>query len=436
MQPKRELMLREIYSFLFFFITPFLRLREFFISFKKTKRRLKERQGFSTHPKENKKVVWFHGASVGESLSLLPVIEYIQQIYPETQILMTTGTITSSLILPKKLPPGSVHQFIPFDHITYVNRFLDYWNPSMVFWAEADFWPNLIIKIADRSIPIILLNGRLSEKSFRRWLRYPPLIKVVIQKFKIIFAQTSSDAKRFQRFGALSVYAIGNLKYYANPLKTDPEIISYLKDSFKERKIILAASTHKKEEKIIAEVHQALKKIYPSLVTIIVPRHPSRALDIRKMLENLKLKVIQKSLKEDISADLDIYLADTLGELGSFYSFCPISFLGGSMVPVGGHNLIEPALLKSAIIVGPYMYNNVAIFKDFQNENACLVSHTTTDLINHFKLLLENPKQVQELSENAYKLVLKGQAGFQELIKMVKPLIDKTLKNESPTFLE
>lgn len=319
--------------------------------------RFKERLGHPGKARPDGPLVWAHAASVGESLSLLPLVERLIQDRPGLNVLVTTGTVTSSRLMADRLPDGAIHQYIPVDRVSYVRRFLDHWRPDLALWVESEFWPNLIVETAGRNIPMILINGRISPRSFLGWQRFGGLIKKVLSCFDLCLAQADADAERLRRLGAVSAICAGNLKFAAPPLPADAAALSKLQDAVGDRPRWLAASTHPGEETIVAGVHQRLKAAHPGLLTVIVPRHPDRGAEIAALLRGQKLAVSRRSNEDAIGPQTDIYLADTMGEMGLFFRLAGIVFMGKSLVPLGGQNPLEAARLDCAIVHGPHMMN-------------------------------------------------------------------------------
>lgn len=420
-------MLRQVYSTFFNCITPLLLFYNKCIS-RASARYKKERIAIPTKSKEGKKVIWFHGASLGEIMSLLPIISLTQARYPQCLILVTSASKHSGDLVASKLPKNTIHQFLPFDRQKYVKSFLRYWAPSLVIWVESDFWPNMLIEVAENNIPLILLNGRISRKSFLRWKGFPPLIKVVIKNFSLVFAQSHDDFKRLSSLGNKNIFYHGNIKFYAHPLPYKMEEIKTLHAAIGSRPFWLAASTHKGEENIVASAHLRLRKIFPDLLTILVPRHPNRREEIYSLLTQKGLSIALRSKKDCIKADTEIYIGDTLGELGLFYQLSPFAFLGGSLMKIGGHTPIEPALLDCAIISGPYVYTNASLFDEFK-KNACITMVGDEDelvaAVNAF-LQSKNTHLLQDQIKSAHILVKSHQEKQQELLEILFHEIDKS----------
>lgn len=323
--------------------------------------RFAERLGHAGRPRPAGRLVWVHAASVGESLSLLPLIERVAGSSGNggaaTHVLVTTGTVTSAKLMGARLPPGAVHQYVPVDHPAFVARFLDHWRPALAIWAESDFWPNILTEAARRDLPLVLVQGRISDRSFARWRRAPKLIAEILSGFSLCLGQTERDAERLRVLGAKDARAVGNLKFSGPPLPVDAKELTRFGAAWGARPRWLAASTHPGEEEIAARVHRALAPRFPGLLTAIAPRHPERGGEIAATLRGLGCAVARRGAAEAMGPDTDIYLADTMGELGLLYRLCPIAFVGKSLSVAGGQNPLEPARLGCAVAFGPRMDN-------------------------------------------------------------------------------
>lgn len=320
---------------------------------KEDRLRFGERLGAASRPRPPGRVVWLHAASVGESLSLLPLVEKLAA-RPGWQVLMTTGTVTSAKLMAERLPAGAIHQYVPVDRPAFARSFLDHWRPDLVLWAESDFWPNLLDGIRRRAIPLVLVQGRVSPKSFAGWKRARGFIGRMLSAFTLCLGQTPEDSRRLAALGAKQVACLGNLKMAAPPLPADGDELAALRHAVGSRPLWLAASTHPGEEALIGRVHLALTERFPDLLTLIVPRHPQRGADIRAELAGMGM---QAGLRSQGDAPGAFYIADTMGELGLFYRLAPIVFMGKSLIATGGQNPFEPARLGAAVLFGPHMDN-------------------------------------------------------------------------------
>lgn len=303
-------------------------------------------------------LLWLHAASVGETLSILPLLEALGAAAPRLSFLVTTGTLTSATLLGRRLPPDLAprvaHRFVPLDVPAWAARFLDGWRPDAAVFVESELWPNLIAATARRGIPLALVNGRMSEASGRWWRRAPGLARKVLAPFGLVLAQTEADAVRFRAVGA-AARCWGNLKYAAPPLPADAAELARLRGLLARRPVWLAASTHPGEEAIAFAAHARIAAARPGLLTIIVPRHPERGPDIAALAGTLA--VARRAAGEDPTPVTDVLVADTLGELGLFYRLAAAAFVGGSLVPHGGQNPLEPARLGCPVLLGPHAWN-------------------------------------------------------------------------------
>lgn len=322
--------------------------------------RLRERHGETDVPRPNLPLVWIHAASVGEMLAIAPIAEHM--VEQRFAVLVTSGTVTSARLAQRRLPPQAIHQFAPLDTPRFVSRFLDHWRPDLALFAESDLWPNLITATAERGVPLILVNGRLSERSLKRWRRAPQTIASILRRFDLCLAQSVRDAERFAELGAPRISTTGNLKLDLPAPPASEEALAALRSSVRNRPVIAAASTHPGEETMLMEVHRALKERFPDLLTLLVPRHPERGPGLLEIVHAAGLKGVARSRGALPDRRTDVYVADTLGELGVFYRLAPIVFMGGSLVRHGGQNPIEAAKLSAAIVHGPHVWNFAEIY--------------------------------------------------------------------------
>jgi 3-deoxy-D-manno-octulosonic-acid transferase len=321
--------------------------------------RLPDRWGEDSTPRPPGRLLWLHAASVGETVSVLPVVSALHQIEPDVRVLLTTGTVTSAEVLTGRLPELGLsetvlHRFVPLDVPSWVRRFLDHWQPDAGALVESEIWPNLILAARARGIPMMLVNARLSARSFARWRRLPGSRRL-FGAFVSVQPQSAGDAERLRRLGVRTMAPPGNLKFAALPLPVPRLELQRLRHAIGARAVWLAASTHPGEEPLVIAAHRALAARHADLLTIIVPRHPERGAEVAALAAGLP--VARRSRGEMPPPDAGIWVADTLGELGLFYSATGIAFVGGSLVPHGGQNVLEPARLGCAVAVGPNVAN-------------------------------------------------------------------------------
>jgi 3-deoxy-D-manno-octulosonic-acid transferase len=322
--------------------------------------RLSERRGETNLQRPSGPVVWVHGASVGEMLAAVPLIERLRA--QDFAVLVTSGTVTSAALAEQRLPEGAIHQFIPLDAPRFVQRFLDHWRPGLALFVESDLWPNLILASAERRIPMIVINGRLSERSFTRWRRVPGVIGALLSRFDLCLTQSAGDAERYAQLGAARVVSTGNLKLDVPAPPVDDATLRRLKEIIGNRPVIAAASTHPGEEMAIISAHRRLCARFPNLLTVIAPRHPARGESIAEIAKTAGLATALRSRRAQPMPDIGVYIADTLGELGLIYRLAPIVFMGGSLVTHGGQNPIEPIRLGAAVLHGPHVWNFAELY--------------------------------------------------------------------------
>ncbi|MBE88351.1 MAG: 3-deoxy-D-manno-octulosonic acid transferase [Rhodospirillaceae bacterium] len=352
--------------------------------------RIGEREGIASLTRPEGPVAWLHAASVGEAQSALILIEKLLSENRELRILVTTGTVTSASYLKDRLPNRAFHQYLPLDCPQWVNRFLNHWKPDIAIWMESEFWPNLIVETKRRDIPALLVNARMSANSLRAWQRMNGMAKYLISGFRLCLAQTEYQAELLQKFGAMNVSCVGNLKYSAAPLAVVEQDLEALQSEIGIRPVWVAASTHAGEEVLASNAHTALLADIPELLTIIVPRHPSRAANIETTLSQRGHNCIRRSTGKRIELDTAIYIADTLGELGLFYRLARISYIGGSMSHHGGHNPLEAAQLGCAVIHGPDMDNFSSVAAALASSHGSVVVGTAQELAHAIRELFED----------------------------------------------
>ena len=370
---------------------------------KEDETRIAERRGEAGRARPDGELIWVHGASVGESLSVLPLVDCLQKTRPGAHILVTTGTVTSAALMEKRLPNGAFHQYIPVDHPDYVKRFLNHWRPEAAIFVESEFWPNLILEARQRCGFMALVNGRISPKSFEDWRRQPKSIKYILSSFDTIIAQDYQNAERLMSLSEKPVEMYGNLKNAAPPLPANEDDVATLKAQIGERPLWLAASTHPGEEEIIIAAHQILKREFPEILTIIAPRHPSRGEEIGALCSEQSVSAALRSHDAEITNDLEIYLADTLGELGVFYRLSDIAFVGGGLTPKGGHNPLEPARLGSAIVHGPHIFNFAETYAHMRRVGGAALVRNERELATAIRRLFADKKTRAAMTHGACK---------------------------------
>jgi len=389
------------------------------------KSRFRERLGFASKPRPERLLLWVHAVSVGESVAALTIIEAVLKKYPEVHVLLTTTTFSSAKVIEKRLPKNVIHQFCPVDTPQAVDRFLSHWQPDLAIWIESEFWPNLMHETQLRGIPTVLLNGRISYKSFSNWKKLKGIISPLLERLSLCAVQSEEQASFFQTLGAKTVSVMGNVKVMMTPLRMDENKYRALKKEIGERPVWLAASTHPGEEEIAFKVHKVLQKEYPNLLTIIVPRHIERAHILQSLAEK---EGISSALRTKATSfeGVQVYIGDTLGEMGLFYALSSVVLMGATFVPKGGHNPIEAAQMGAYVIHGPHIYNNLQLYSVLAklglsaqvDEEHCLPS-----------LILPWLKMTKASHKEPLALKSYREVGLKALMKLLFPFLT-TLREE------
>ncbi len=365
--------------------------------------RLLERLGRPGRVRPKGPLVWIHAASVGESVSILPLIRELGRLRPDANVLVTTGTVTSGRVMGERLPANAFHQFVPVDTPSAVRAFLDYWQPGLALWVESELWPNMLHETKERQIPVVLVNARMSDASYRGWRRARHAAAELLGTFDLCLAQDEAVADKLEALGAQHVEVPGNLKLVGEPLPFDAEVLAELRAAIGGRPMWLLASSHDGEEQLAAFTHRDLADDFPRLLTIIVPRHPQRGPQIAASLDPL-FRIARRSAGELPDRDTEIYIADTLGELGVFYRLCPLAVMGGSFVPHGGQNPLEPARLGAAVLSGPHIDNFRDIFRILVASGGVEVLTSNDQLTARVGSLLENDLETMRRGQAAAKV--------------------------------
>ena len=369
---------------------------------KEDKARHNERLGNPTKERPEGKLIWFHGASVGESLSMLPLIHKILKENPNCHIMVTTGTVTSAELMSKRLPEGAFHQYIPIDNPDFCKKFIEHWRPDMALWFESELWPGMLGEIKKHKIPLILINGRISDKTFGRWKLFSFVSKELLSCFNLCLGQSDEDARRLEVIGAQKAINLGNLKYAGFNPPVDENKKATILAQLNNRPVWGVISTHNDEESQIGKILPNLKAQIPGLLTIIAPRHPQRGPEIQEQLNALGLKTALRTKGEEITPQTDVYIADTIGEVGIWYDIAPIIFIGGSLISHGGQNFIEPCRFKDAVLVGPFMHNFTDAMNRAKKANAVIQVRNTEQLQQQVLNLFADKEALQKQQEQCY----------------------------------
>lgn len=365
-------------------------------------KRFNERIGKPSMKRPEGKLIWFHGASVGESLSMLPLINKLLENYSDAHIMVTTGTVTSAEVMGKRLPERAFHQYIPIDNPKFVTRFIKHWHPDLVLWFESDLWPALLSGIKRKNIPLILVNGRISNKSFKRWQQFDFISKELLGCFTYCLGQSEEDAYRLRVLGAKDSMCLGNLKYAGINPPVDADKKAEILEQIEGRPLWAVSSTHSDEELKIGKFLKRVIEKVPGLITIIAPRHPNRGSEIQEQLNALGLKTALRSKGEKISKTTDVYIADTIGEVGIWYDMAPIVFIGGSLIPHGGQNFMEPSRFRDAVLVGPHMHNFTDAMNRAKKADAVIQVNDVVELEESLLQLLTNKDLLEAKRSLAY----------------------------------
>tara|TARA_B100001027_G_C16249747_1_gene323804 strand:- start:144 stop:1397 length:1254 start_codon:yes stop_codon:yes gene_type:complete len=413
-----------IYRFLinFIFILSPLIISLRLIKKKEDIKRFKEKFCFFTKKRVKGNLIWFHGASVGEIKSIVPVLEKIQENKNVNQILITSNTLSSSKIVEKLNLKKITHQFFPIDTNYLSNVFLNYWRPSLVFFIDSEIWPNTFLNLKKKRIPVGLVNGRITKKTFQRWKMFPNFSEKLFNNFSLCLSSSIESKKFLQKLGAKNVKFIGNLKFtQSNEIMIEQK--SKIKKFFSLKKIWCASSTHDTEEYLCGKVHKELKKKHKNLLTIIIPRHIERLDEIKTQLHQINLKTYSFQSNIKISKDTDIFIVDTYGRSNSFYNYCKTVFLGGSIINHGGQNPLEAARHGCKILHGPNVNNFKEIYKFLKKNGLSKEINNQKELIHSLNLLLSKKTNTKIMQK---KIVEIGQ----KILKRSYEEINLLIKNE------
>lgn len=383
--------------------------------------RKNERRGYNVVPRPKTKLIWIHGASVGECLSTMPLITRLAKM-PNTMVMVTSGTVTSAEVMARRLPKeGAFHQFVPVDYPTFTRRFVQHFHPDVAIFIESDFWPNLLMDTHKAGIPLILLNGRISDRSFKSWQRLPFFIKPLLRLFTLTLGQTEEDARRLRVLGSQRALSVGNIKFAATVSPFDENELTQMRNAIGSRFCWVAGSTHDNEEEQEADIHLKIKAIYPDILTIMAPRHPERADAIEKMLNAKGLTVHRRSRKEDVNAD--VYIADTVGDMGLVYRLAPLVFVGGSLVAFGGQNMLEPMQAGACTFIGPHAFNFREIVVRAKKACALIEVQNKDELAEQLLSMHDNNKIRQQIAQKGQDFAFSETAVLDRVCDVLKEWI-------------
>ena len=384
-----------------------------------------ERLGLAQRQRPLGPLVWVHAASVGETNAVLPLIDAILAQNDDLHVLLTTGTVTSADLADLRLPARAFHQYVPLDVPTFGARFLEHWRPDIAIFTESDLWPNLVLAAAERNIPLALVNARMSPRSMKRWRTHARFGRPMFSRFSIILAQNKRITKTLKWLGAPNVITSGNLKIDAPPPPVDQTALDALRSSIGARPVLLAASTHEGEDGIIAAAHKLMRRKMPNLLTIIVPRHPDRGLALASLLNAQGHTAARRSEGALTDPEIDIYIADTIGELGTFYALAPVAFIGGSLIPHGGQNPIEAVRHGTCVLSGPHNHNFRDAYIALRDADACVIVSTADEIARSAELILSSADETQRMQNSANDALEKLSGALAITLTALQPLLPK-----------
>ena len=413
--------MRYFYTILFYLAIPFILLRLLWRSMKAPAYRHRWYERFALYNKNYpQNVIWFHAVSVGESEAVFPLVKQIQKKHPNLKVLITTTTPTGSARVQAVMNDTVIHVYLPYDMPDAIYRFMRCFKPKLAVIMETEIWPNLFLACGKRGIPLYIINARLSEKSSRGYQKISSLIRPALAQVSLVATQTDNDAKRFIGIGAESakVKTFGNIKFDITvPQEIIEQGIQIKINLFAGRFVWLIASSHKNEELIFFNLYQDIKKKIPELLLVVVPRHPERFSEVKKQCDQQHLVIVLRTSKEKINLNTDVYLADTLGELKMLYASSDVAFVGGSMVPNGGHNALEAAAVDVPIMFGPYTSNFKDIVHGLIAANAALECHDKEALVSNLLMLYQQSSYRTMLVENAKDFLIRNQGATDKICK-------------------
>lgn len=383
--------------------------------------RLNERIGVATLERPKGRLVWLHGASVGESLALLPLVDrFIQR---GVDVLVTTGTVASAKVVKERLPAGATHQYLPLDAPRFVERFLGHWRPDLVLFAESELWPNMIRAVHARRLPLILVNAAISRRSAERWRKLPGGPARLLGQIDLCLAQNAESAARYLGLGAPRVRVCGNLKFDVPPPPAGAGRLAAFSGAIGARPVWAAVSTHAGEEEIAIEAHRALAAEFPALVTIIAPRRPERGAEIAALARAKGLAVTLRSQDGEPQRGTQIYVADTIGELGLFLRCVGVVFMGKSLTAQGGHSPIEPAKLGCAVLHGPHVENFADIYAELATARAAARVTDAEALTRSLGYLLADPSRMRKMGRAGTEVVTRLGGASQSIMAAIEPYL-------------
>jgi 3-deoxy-D-manno-octulosonic-acid transferase len=425
---------RYLYSVLYYLSLPLILLSLLIRSYRMPayRKRIKERLGFYSFPLAN--CIWIHAVSVGETMAAIPLVKALQSIYPDKPFLITTMTPTGSERVKAVFNQTVSHVYLPYDFPGAVKRFYANFKPSIGIMIETELWPNLLAVARGQAIPMVLVNARLSEKSLRGYLRIAHFSKAMCANLSLIATQAKADCERFKRLGARNdiIKVTGNIKFDVEiPQDIGQKSQALRKQLGCKRPIWIAASTHEGEEKMLCQAQLYIRSIIPNALLVLVPRHPNRFALVETYLQELQLQYVLRSQAKLPSLDTSVYLADSMGELMLLYGSCDIAFIGGSLIPRGGHNMLEPAVLAKAILTGPYLFNFAEISQQLIAAKAMVIVNDGQELAAWILKLMQQPMLAQTMGQNGREVVQANRGALSRNLLLLQQIISATKVNKS-----
>jgi len=418
--------MRTFYSALWYLLLPFLFLRLWLRGRQAPayRQRWKERMAWGYRPGTLKNSLWVHAVSVGETLAAVPMIERLLADYPDTPLLVTTTTPTGSERVKALFGDRVTHVYCPWEVPTALNRFLRAFDPKTVIVLETELWPNLCAAVKRHGAKLMLMNGRLSEKSYRGYSKFPRLVQPMMARFDALAVQTPVERERYVALGAWPerVHAIGSVKFDMSLDDTVRQAAGDLRAAIGERPVWIAASTHPGEDEPVLAAHKALLETAPQTLLVLVPRHPERFDSVAQLVRQQGLGLARRSKQEAIAADTQVYLADTMGELLMLFGVADVAFVGGSLVPVGGHNLLEPAGWGKPVLTGPHLHNFTAISNLLDEAGALTLVDNADALAIALQGLFRHPERCQSQGQAAAAVVDANRGALEKGLGLVGKL--------------
>lgn len=387
---------------------------------KEDKKRFKERFGFAGRTRPKGDLIWMHGASVGECLSMLSLIQKLLENNPHLSIMVTSGTTTSAALMQKRLPKRAFHHYLPLDAPGFTRRLIRFFKPKAVLWFESEFWPTTLAAFQQEKVPLVLLNGRVSDRSFVRWQKHPFIIRQMLSCFSAVLGQSEEDRRRLEVLGGAAPACVGNLKCAATASPFDAKELASLLAQIGVRPAWVMASTHGPEEEMMVQTMTQLREKFPQMITICAPRHPQRATELVKMFSAKGFQVARRSLGQEIHPETEVYLADTLGEMGLIYQLAPVVFVGGSLIPFGGQNMLEPMYWSRVVLVGPHTQNFRAFMKKGKENQTVIEVPDATALAQQIAFYWTHEAEQRAMRHRAHEMAVSEMAVLDRVVHYLK----------------